>query len=179
MFAPAGSASDSFARIIQEALTPIFLLSGIAALLNVFSARLARVADQVAALVVGALGAAAAAEGEVRAHQLRNLRRRLVALDAAVVLAAIGGAATCGTVLVLFIGTLRDSTTSTLLFGLFGTAVASTLGAILLFTVEMLMAGTGIGAALARGRRVALKDEPAEVPEGHPHEDIAADAADS
>ena len=38
---------DSVAHVIQVALTPIFLLSGIAALLNVFSARLARVADRV------------------------------------------------------------------------------------------------------------------------------------
>jgi len=37
----------SVVHIIQVALTPVFLLSGIATLLNVFSTRLARVADQV------------------------------------------------------------------------------------------------------------------------------------
>src|SRR5437868_10145669 len=42
-----GSALDPVAHIIQVALTPVFLLSGIATLLNVFSTRLARVADQV------------------------------------------------------------------------------------------------------------------------------------
>ena len=41
---------DTIARIIQTALTPVFLLSGIAALLNVFSTRLGRLADQVDAL---------------------------------------------------------------------------------------------------------------------------------
>ena len=42
-----GSALDTVAHIIQVALTPVFLLSGIATLLNVFSSRLARVSDQV------------------------------------------------------------------------------------------------------------------------------------
>ena len=41
------SALDIIAHIIQVALTPVFLLSGIATLLNVFSTRLARVADRV------------------------------------------------------------------------------------------------------------------------------------
>jgi len=45
-----GSALDTVAHIIQVALTPVFLLSGIATLLNVFSTRLARVADRVEAV---------------------------------------------------------------------------------------------------------------------------------
>lgn len=42
------SSLDLVAHVIQVALTPIFLLSGIATLLNVFATRLARVADLVA-----------------------------------------------------------------------------------------------------------------------------------
>ena len=41
-----GSALDTIAHIIQVALTPVFLLSGIATLLNVFSTRLSRVGDR-------------------------------------------------------------------------------------------------------------------------------------
>ena len=41
---------DSVAHVIQVALTPVFLLSGIASLLGVLSTRLARVADRVDAL---------------------------------------------------------------------------------------------------------------------------------
>ena len=40
-----GEAVDSVAHIIQVALTPVFLLSGIGALLNVFNTRLSRVSD--------------------------------------------------------------------------------------------------------------------------------------
>jgi hypothetical protein len=42
---------DSAARVIQTALTPIFLLAGIATLLNVFSTRLARVVDRAGAVI--------------------------------------------------------------------------------------------------------------------------------
>lgn len=41
---------ESVAHVIQVALTPVFLLSGIASLLGVLSTRLARVADRVDAL---------------------------------------------------------------------------------------------------------------------------------
>ena len=40
-----GSQTETIAHIIQIVLTPVFLLSGIATLLGVFSNRLARVAD--------------------------------------------------------------------------------------------------------------------------------------
>jgi hypothetical protein len=40
------SSFDPVGHVIQVALVPIFLLSGIATLLNVFSTRLARVADR-------------------------------------------------------------------------------------------------------------------------------------
>ncbi len=41
---------ETAAHVVQQALAPVFLLSGIAALLSVFSTRLARTADQAYAL---------------------------------------------------------------------------------------------------------------------------------
>jgi len=147
-----GSALDTIAHIIQVALTPVFLLSGIATLLNVFSARLARVADQVDA-VSKALDGADAEQAEVLSARLARLHRRSVALDVAVVLGAVGGAATCGAVLVLFVGALREATIAAMLFALFGLAVLCALGAICAFTAEMLIASIGIRGAAAEGRR--------------------------
>jgi hypothetical protein len=143
---------DMVAHIIQVALTPVFLLSGIATLLNVFSTRLARVADRVDQITKGLEGADA---GEVAflAAQLSHLRRRSLALDAAVLLAAFGGAATCASVLTLFVGALRDATVASVLFTTFGLAVMCTIGAIGAFTTEMLMAGSGVRAEVAAGRR--------------------------
>ncbi|HTV87406.1 MAG TPA: DUF2721 domain-containing protein [Stellaceae bacterium] len=152
--APTGSALDTIVHIIQVSLTPIFLLSGIATLLNVFSARLARVADQVDA-VADALAGAAPQDAETLSAQLVRLHRRSVALDFAVVLGAVGGAATCGAVLTLFVGAVRAATAASVLFLLFGLAVVCALGAIIAYTAEMLMAGAGIRVDAARGRRAA------------------------
>jgi len=48
----------------------------------------------------------------------------------AVVLGAVGGAATCGAVLAMFVGALRDSAVASVLFSLSGIAVGGALGAI-------------------------------------------------
>jgi len=62
--------------------------------------------------------------------------RRSLALDAAVLLAAFGGAATCASVLTLFVGALRDTPVASVLFTTFGLAVMCTIGAIGAFTAE-------------------------------------------
>ncbi|HEX3954336.1 MAG TPA: DUF2721 domain-containing protein [Stellaceae bacterium] len=151
--ANSGSPLDVVAHVIQVALTPVFLLSGIATLLNVFSSRLARVADRVD-LVSKTLGSADAVEAESLTAQLRHLQFRSVALDIAVVLGALGGASTCAAVLTLFVGALRDATVATLLFALFGFAVVCALGAIAAFAVEMLLAGMGIRARAEKHQRI-------------------------
>ena len=146
-----GSALDMVAHIIQVALTPVFLLSGIATLLNVFASRLARVSDQIHA-ARKELEGADAAQAERLAARLGRLHRRSLALDVAVVLGALGGAATCGAVLVLFVGALREATVASMLFGLFGLAVTCALGAIAAFTVEMLLASLGLRDRAAENR---------------------------
>ena len=152
---------DPIAHIIQVALTPVFLLSGIATLLNVFSTRLARVADQVDA-ASKALEGADAAEVKLLSARLSQLHRRSIALDVAVILGAVGGAATCGAVMVLFVGHLFDVSIASPLFALFGLAVACALGAIVAYTAEMLMAGIGIRAEVAHRRHVASHGTPPE-----------------
>src|SRR5436190_1722488 len=67
----------------------------------------------------------------------------------AVVLATVGGAATCAAVLVLFLGASRNADVSVkapraILFGLFGGAIVFTLAALVTFLIEMIMAGRGL-----------------------------------
>lgn len=134
---------ESTAHVVQVALSPVFLLSGLATLLNVFGARLARVADQ-AERVSALLAGAGEAERIILGQRLDRLHTRSLALDAAVFLAALGGVATCGSVLTLFVGALRDSTVASLLFGLFGTAILCTLCALVAFGFEMLLASRSV-----------------------------------
>jgi Protein of unknown function (DUF2721) len=140
---------DLVAHVIQVALTPIFLLSGIATLLNVFATRLARVADLVAQ-ITKAMEQADPNESTDLARELLRLRHRSIALDAAVVLGAIAAAATCASVFTLFVGALRNSTVASVLFTTFGFAIVCTIGAIGAFTTEMMMAGSGVRAEVAR-----------------------------
>jgi len=143
---------DNVAHIIQLALTPIFLLSGIGALLNVFATRLSRVSDRVDQIAKEIEGAEPE-QVAILALQLASLRRRSWALDIAVVLAAVGAAATCASVLTLLVGALRDETVASILFATFGFAVVCTIGAILAYTAEMLMTGSGLRAEVAAQRR--------------------------
>lgn len=129
------------AQIVQLALTPVFLLSGIAALLNVFAVRLGRVADQADAL-------AGQPEEPSRDLRLGAIRWRSIALDWAVVLAAVAGVLTCGSVLVLFLGEVRESDAAAVLFLLFGSATVLTMGALCAFVAEMLLAARGVRRAV-------------------------------
>lgn len=134
---------DSIAHIIQLALTPVFLLTGLAGLLSVFSTRLGRVADRVD-LLTEALDAAGDEDVKRLRGHLEYLRVRSWVLDGAVVLGAIGGAATCAATLTLFVGALRNATIAGVLFSLFALAILSTLGALSAFLVEVLMAGKSL-----------------------------------
>ena len=142
---------DLVAHVIQVALTPIFLLWGIATLLNVFATRLARVADLVVQ-ITKAMEEADPDESEDFARQLLRLRWRSIALDAAVLLGAVAAASTCASVFTLFVGALRNSTVASVLFTTFGLAIVCTISAIGAFTIEMMMAGSGVRAEVARQR---------------------------
>jgi type IV secretory pathway VirB6-like protein len=150
----ASVALGSVVHIIQVALTPVFLLSGVATLLNVFSTRLARVADQVDAAAKLVDGADATTAAVLSLH-LKHLHRRSLALDAAVALGAVAGALTCTTVLALFVGESSGLATATILFVTFGLALVCTLAAIGAYAAEMLMASKRIRAEVAAGRQLA------------------------
>lgn len=128
---------EEAARIVQLALTPVFLLSGIAALLNVFATRLARVADQSERI-------STLPQDPIRDLRLRRLRFRSRCLDFAVVLAALAGASTCGAVLYLFLGGIGELQGGSVLFLLFGGAIVLTMGALWAYVLEMLVAARGV-----------------------------------
>jgi hypothetical protein len=135
-------ALEAAAHVVQLALTPVFLLSGIAALLNVFASRLGRVSDQATALTKTEKDA-------TRDARLRVLRVRSRALDWAVVLAALAGAFTCTAVLILFLGEVLGRGAAGLLYLSFGGAIVLTMGALLAFVIEMLLAANGVRLTVA------------------------------
>jgi hypothetical protein len=131
---------DSAAHLIQVALTPVFLLSGIAALLNVFAGRLARVADRVEALESAmTAGSTPSIDAEIT-----RLHRRSQVMDWAVVLAAIGAAATCLAILTLFLQAVSNKAIAGILLFFFGGAIVCTLGSVVAFGIEMLLSSRAL-----------------------------------
>ncbi|WP_229709336.1 DUF2721 domain-containing protein [Bombella favorum] len=142
---------DDAAHIIQMALTPVFMLSGIGTLINIFNTRLARVSDHLDN--VNRLLAAPPSEQD---HQYsydtpqrlktrqKRLTRRIVVLDLAIILNGLGGAMTCGAAIALFVGSLGDATTSLWLLALFGTALGCTVAALLAFLADTLLSWHGL-----------------------------------
>jgi hypothetical protein len=137
------SVSDA-ARLIQTALTPVFMLSAIGTLLNVFNTRLSRVSDHMTHLndlLKGSLDAGE--EHNLRAH-LRRLVRRTEMLDASIALGAVGGASTCGAAFVLFVGSIRASAVESWLIGMFALALVCTVGSLVMFMGDSLLAWHGL-----------------------------------
>jgi Protein of unknown function (DUF2721) len=132
---------EGVVHVIQIALTPVFLLSGIAALLSVFSTRLGRVSDRIH-LLEGALQRGE--DPQTVATKMASLRKRTLALDAAVLMGTLAGAMTCCAVLTLFVGTLRDDNMAVILSTCFGLAVFFTLCALMAFLLEVVLTSLGL-----------------------------------
>jgi hypothetical protein len=152
------SSVESVTHVIQVALTPVFLLTAVAALLNVFSTRLGRVADRVDQLSAN-LQRPMVTDTEFSSAQLDHLRRRSLVLDVAVVLATIAGVATSGAALILFVGALREAVVRSMLFALFGGAIFFTIAALFTFAIEMMMAGRGLRAFVRKQQKTGDKDD--------------------
>jgi hypothetical protein len=133
---------DRAAHIVQVALIPIFMLTGIGSMLNVFSARLGRISDRVDLLSQSGGG------GD---RELRRLGLRSMILDAAVLLGAVSGALTCAAALALLVAVLRTRNAFAL-FELFGGALGCAIAALAAFAVEALLAGRSLREKVRRAR---------------------------
>ncbi|GEN61010.1 hypothetical protein ANI02nite_28940 [Acetobacter nitrogenifigens DSM 23921 = NBRC 105050] len=132
------SAGD-VAHLIETALTPVFMLSGVGTLLNLFNTRSARVADHIEK-------ASDLLDDEVDKHarqslhrHLFHLRRRTFVLDLSILFAGLAGATTCGAAFVLFLGSVRDASIALWLVLMFGAALLATVAALAAFLVDCLL----------------------------------------
>jgi len=135
---------ENVAHVIQVALTPVFLLSGVGTLLNVFATRLARVTDHMEHAEELLREEPAGPDAATLRSHLHRLRRRTLALDIAVALGAVGGGATAVATFTLFVGALRNSAVAWILFLMFGAAVACTIGALTAFLAETALSWHGL-----------------------------------
>ena len=100
-------AVSSIAQSIQLSLSPIFMLAGIGALLNVLAGRLSRVIDRTRALE-SLHPRTTGPEHDRHVWELRLLDRRITIINLALFLAVASAVATCLVVALLFVGSLTD-----------------------------------------------------------------------
>lgn len=101
-FSPAVS---TIAEAIQLSLSPVFMLAGIGAIMNVLAGRLARVVDR-ARVLEEAHSRITPAEHRRHLWELQLLDRRMKLTNAALLLAVTSAVVTCTTVALLFIAEL-------------------------------------------------------------------------
>lgn len=94
-------------RAIQLAVAPVFLLTGVAAFLNVLTNRLARIIDRARVLEDG-LGVSSERERLDAERQLGALSRRARLINRAIALAVICALMICMLVALLFAGAFLD-----------------------------------------------------------------------
>lgn len=96
---------STVAQTIQLSLSPIFMLAGIGALLNVLAGRLSRVVDRSRALEL-LHPRSTGPEHDRHVWELRLLDRRMTIINLALFLAVTSAVLTCLVVALLFVGSL-------------------------------------------------------------------------
>ncbi|PYD67036.1 DUF2721 domain-containing protein [Komagataeibacter nataicola] len=137
---------DGVAHLIQTALTPVFMLSGIGTLLNMFNTRLARVSDHIETVRDKLENAddKGSDSSVVLLRRLTHLHYRTLLLDAAILFGGVGGASACGSAFALFLGSVRDSAIAWWLVLMFGNALVCTVIALAMFLGDSIVAWHGL-----------------------------------
>lgn len=132
------SAVDAVAHAIQLSVAPVFLLSGIGAMMAVLANRLARVVDR-ARVVEGKMPGAANERLKIRA-ELRALAVRAKIISWAIGLCTLTALLISSVVAILFLGAFVQLNASLLVALLFVAGMTSFICALLLFLREVLIA---------------------------------------
>ena len=136
-------------HVIQQAVAPVFLLTGIAALLGVLTNRLARIVDRLRALLAQSSmtpeNAAADAGAQRDTRQLVHeesavLVRRRASIHWAIILCTLSALLVCVVIATLFLGAEFGANTSRPVGLLFVTAMASLIAGLLCFLHEIALA---------------------------------------
>ena len=126
--------------IIQLAVAPVFLIAGVGALLNVMTARLARVIDRSRVLENTIRSAP---NGELRdAHmvELHALDRRMKRVNWAIALSTLAALLVCMVIATLFASELLSVNLSELIAGLFIATMLALIVSLVLFFLEISIA---------------------------------------
>ena len=133
----------AIAHVIQLAVAPVFLLSGIGAMLGVMANRLGRVVDRARALERAALERGAPPEAATVA-ELEALARRALLIGRSITLCTITALLIAAVIAILFLGAFLGLDTSTTVAWFFIAAMACLFVGLLQFLREILLATASV-----------------------------------
>ena len=126
-------------HVIQLAVAPVFLLSGIGVTLGVLTTRLARIIDR-ARLLETELPETVGTTHETAVVELGTLSRRAHLVNRGITLCTAAALLVCLLIACLFLGSLLNRSLVVLLAGLFIAAMVALIGAYINFLQEILLA---------------------------------------
>lgn len=127
---------STIAQTIQLSLAPVFMLTGIGALLNVLTGRMARVVDR--ARILEALHPRSTGpEHDRHVWELRLLDRRISIINAALFMAVSSAVMTCTVVALLFVAELARLKFGTIVALSFILAMVLLISSLVAFMVEV------------------------------------------
>jgi len=133
----------TIAHVIQLSVAPVFLLTGIAGLLNVLTGRLARVIDRARVIERDLLSGDASEEGAAH-ERLRTLAVRARWINIAISLCVASAIFVASVVAVLFASAFWGSDYRGLVAGLFVSAMAALIVGLVYFLREISLATSSL-----------------------------------
>jgi hypothetical protein len=132
------------AHTIQQAVAPVFLLSGVAAMLNVLTSRLARVIDRARAMEQDYHDLPLGNERHVMRDRLAILSKRSRLINRAITLCTMCALLVCLLIMTLFVSALLDVSGSRWIAGLFVLAMLALIGGLVTFLQEISIATASV-----------------------------------
>jgi Protein of unknown function (DUF2721) len=149
--------SLDIAHVVQQAVAPVFLLSGVAAMLNVLTNRLARVIDRARQFEKDYHDLPPGSERHEMRRRLATLSRRSRLSNVAITLCTMCALLICVLIVTLFVSALMDVSASRLIAALFIVAMLALIGGLLAFLQEIFLATASV-------RIEPPQDRPIDVP---------------
>ena len=140
---PVDAHITDIAHIIQLAVAPVFLLSGVGVTLTVLTNRLSRIVDR-ARVLEDRLAAAAESAKAVLHADLRTLSRRARFINWAITLTTCCGLLVCLVIVALFVGYFLRLDLSETIAGLFIVGMLAFVVAFVSFLREIFLATTSL-----------------------------------
>ncbi|WP_347986199.1 DUF2721 domain-containing protein [Methylomonas sp. AM2-LC] len=123
------------AHVIQQALTPVFLLGGIGSILNVLTGRLARTVDRYRVLNDKSI-----TDSPEYAFEMSLIPRRVRLIQWAISLSSVSALLICASIVTLFLGAELGLTLSRVVSILFILAITALTASLLCFFREITLA---------------------------------------